>query len=344
MKRVRGNERLLRLTETRVRRWADEHDLADLLLAELDYRLVHALSAIYGSSFLKERLCVKGGTAINKLYLKETSRLSVDLDFNHIGSKEQVAKEKRNLREKITELLKAQDPSYSVTHTKRKYEQTTLKIGYRTVGGTPQNFKLEISHVERFPILEPVEKQLETSEGRFGISTYQLEELTATKLRALFERLKGRDIYDLYFVSELKPRPEAISTRKLFLYYFYRSKKVFNPKVYFRNLDEKYKSGRYIDDVSKFVKPTVQFSFKAATEHVISYYSFLEELDERDEDFLALARLLLGGQIAKKRLPEIKKIKHPLKHLFKNLEISEAAKEIVTDQIRLYSKKKKHKR
>jgi predicted nucleotidyltransferase component of viral defense system len=128
VKQVRGNKRLLRLTETRVRSWADEHDLADLLLAELDYRLVQALNAIYGNSFLKERLCMKGGTAINKLYLKETSRLSVDLDFNHIGSKEQVAKEKRSLREKITELLKAQDPSYSI-HTKRRYEQTTLKIG-----------------------------------------------------------------------------------------------------------------------------------------------------------------------------------------------------------------------
>lgn len=126
---------LLRLTETSVRSWADEHGLADLLLAELDYRLVKALEAIYGDDYLAERLYMKGGTAINKLYLKETSRLSVDLDFNHIGSKEQVAKEKRNLREKITELLKAQDLSYGI-HTKRKYELTTLKIGYRTVGGT----------------------------------------------------------------------------------------------------------------------------------------------------------------------------------------------------------------
>jgi predicted nucleotidyltransferase component of viral defense system len=31
---------------------------------------------------------MKGGTAINKLYLGETSRLSVDLDFNHLGPKD----------------------------------------------------------------------------------------------------------------------------------------------------------------------------------------------------------------------------------------------------------------
>jgi len=330
---------LLRLNESRVRSWADEQGFADLSLAELDYRLVQVLRILYGNSFLAKRLYLKGGTAINKLYLKATPRLSVDLDFNHIGSKDQVLRERGQVREEITTFLKAQDPSYDI-QVKRKYEQTTLNIRYRTLMGTPQHFKMEISHIERFPILEPVEKQFETSEGPFGIATYQLEELTATKLRALFERFKGRDIYDLYFVSKLEPEPTA--TRKLFLYYFYRSRKVFNPKVYFRNLGERYSSGSYIDDVSRFVKPTVQFSLKEAAGHAMSYCSFLGELDERDKDFLALARLLLDREIAKKKLDKVKQIKHPIEHLFGDLNISKEAKEISTDQIRLYSKKKQH--
>lgn len=206
--------------------------------------------------------------------------------------------------------------------------------------GTPQHFKMEVSHIERFPILEPVEKQLETSEVQFDIATYQLEELTATKLRALFERFKGRDIYDLYFVSKLEPEPAT--TRKLFLYYFYRSRKVFNPKVYFRNLAERYSTGSYVDDVSRFVKPTVQFSLKRAAGHVTSYYSFIGELDERDKGFLALAQLLLDREIPKKKLDAVRQIKHPIEHLFGGLKISKEAKEISTDQIRLYSKKKRH--
>jgi len=325
---------LLRLTEREVRSWADEQGFANLLLAELDYRLVQALNMLYQDNFLAERLYMKGGTAINKLYLGETSRLSVDLDFNHIGQKEQVLKERRKVRERITGLLKKQDNSY-VIYYKPRYEQTTIKVRYETVVGPTQRFKVEISHIERFPILEPVEKQLGTPSGQLSIITYQLEELTATKLRALFERLKGRDVYDLFFISKLKPEP--VVTRKMFLYYFYRSKKVFNPRIHYKNL---YVSRRYVDDVSGFVKPTVQFSLKKAIGHVASHYSFLKELDKRDEDFLALARLLLGRQVARKRLVEIKRIKKPLKYLFNNLNISKEAREISTDEIKLFIKKK----
>jgi predicted nucleotidyltransferase component of viral defense system len=48
---------------------------------------VHALRAIYTDPFLRDRLYLKGGTAPNKFYRPGTSRLSVDLDFNAVGSK-----------------------------------------------------------------------------------------------------------------------------------------------------------------------------------------------------------------------------------------------------------------
>jgi predicted nucleotidyltransferase component of viral defense system len=87
---------MIRLTGHDVRVWADEQGVPDLLFAELDYRLVKTLEALYGDDFLSKRLCMKGGTAINKLYLAETSRLSVDLDFNQIGPKEEVLRERPN--------------------------------------------------------------------------------------------------------------------------------------------------------------------------------------------------------------------------------------------------------
>lgn len=76
----------------------------------------------------------------------------------------------------------------------------------------------------------------------------------------------------------------------------------------------------------------------------MSHYSFLNELDEKDEDFLALARLLLGGQVEKKKLNRIKQIKKPLEYLFKGRQISKEASEISTEEIRLYSKKKRKQR
>jgi predicted nucleotidyltransferase component of viral defense system len=328
---------MLGLTDHDVRVWADEQGLSDLLFAELDYRLVKTLEAIYRDDFLSKRLCMKGGTAINKLYLGETSRLSVDLDFNHLGPKEEVLRERRDVRERIVELLKKQDNSYDF-HYERRYEQTRIKARYKTVAGPIRSFKIEISHVERFPIVSSVKKQVKTPDGLADVITYTLEELTATKLRALLERFKGRDIYDLYFISQLKPDPTTV--RKMFLYYFYRARKVFNPKVHYKNLNKRYKTGNYVNDVSAFIKPTVTFDLTEAAQNVIAAYSFLNELDSRDRDFLNLACLLLGKEVARESLVKLRKIDKPMKLLFDDIVICPEALAISTSEIKLFSKRK----
>ncbi|MCW4018968.1 MAG: nucleotidyl transferase AbiEii/AbiGii toxin family protein [Candidatus Bathyarchaeota archaeon] len=329
---------MLNLTNHDLKVWADEQNLPDLLFAELDYRLVKTLETLYKDEFLSKRLCIKGGTAINKLYLVETSRLSVDLDFNQIGPKEEVLRERPDVRERIVELLTKQDSSYEI-HSEHRYEQTRIKSRYKTVAGPPWSFKIEISHVERFPIVSPVKKQVKTPDGLADVVTYTLEELTATKLRALLERFKGRDVYDLYFISQLKPNPTVI--RKMFMYYFYRSRKVYNPKVHYKNLMERYEIGNYKDDVTDFVKPTVTFDLTRAAKNVISQYSFLNQFDSQDKDFLKLAGILLGKRVPKESIDRLKTVDKPFKLLFDSINISQEASEISTDEIRLFRKKKR---
>jgi predicted nucleotidyltransferase component of viral defense system len=306
------------------------------MLAELDYRLVKILDAVYHDDFLAKRLYMKGGTAINKLYLKETSRLSVDLDFNHIGPKEEVLKERHAIREHICKILEKHDEE-CITHYKHRYEQTTIKARYKTLMGPTRSLKIEISHVERFPILPPVQKQVKTPEGNSEVTTYTLEELTSTKLRALMERSKGRDVYDLYFISQLKPDPAI--TRKMFLYYFYRSRKVFNPKIHYQNLTERYEK-TYVDDVSAFVRSTVKFDLGKAAKEVTSAYSFLNDLDSDDKAFLKLAAMLLGRKIRKEDLVKLRRVERPLTLLFNGREISQTAAAISPDDIKVFSKNK----
>lgn len=328
---------MLRLTSRAVRVWADEQELSDMLFAELDYRLVKALEVLYRDEYLSKRLCMKGGTAINKLYLGETSRLSVDLDFNHLGSKEEVLRERRDLRERIVKLLEKQDNSYDF-HYERRYEQTRIKVRYKTVAGPVRSFKIEISHIERFPIVSSVKKQIKTPEGLADVITYTLEELTATKLRAFLERFKGRDVYDLYFISQLKPDPTV--TRKMFLYYFYRARKVFNPKVHYKNLVKRYEVRNYVDDVSAFVKPAVTFDLAKAAQKVISHYSFLNELDPQDRDFLKIAGILLGKKVSKESFARLQDVEKPLKLLFGDISVSPEALEISKNEIRVFDKNK----
>ncbi len=47
--------------------------------------LLHLLEVLFHHPFLKDRLALKGGTALN-LFLFELPRLSLDLDLNYVGS------------------------------------------------------------------------------------------------------------------------------------------------------------------------------------------------------------------------------------------------------------------
>lgn len=326
---------MLELNERILRGWADEISINDLVLAEQDFRLSHVLIDIGSDDFLGERLYLKGGTAINKLYLKETPRLSVDLDFNAVGEKARVLAERKAIRDRLIRLLEEQDAGYKVKYDYR-YEQTTVHAKYTPIFGGEQTLKLEISNVERFPIMQGrrMDFVLPLTGESFEITTYQLEELSSTKIRALFDRLTGRDIYDIYQLSSFDLDLRAL--RKMVLYYFFRSKKVFNPKLFFRNLETKFKSGKLVDDVSGFIRAGGHFSLERAIDDVISFCSFLWELDERDEIFLALAGDLLGKDVSKKKLAVASTIEHPLAYLFDDIAITDQASKIAVDDIRVF--------
>lgn len=71
-------------------------------------------------------------------------------------------------------------------------------------GGTALNklFKVEINTTEHFqvrsPLMVPYSIDSEWFQGNCMIATYEIEELLATKLRALYQRRKGRDLFDLW--------------------------------------------------------------------------------------------------------------------------------------------------
>lgn len=321
---------MIEITETKIRNWADKLKIENLVLAEQDFRLTQTLKDIYSNVFLKERIYLKGGTAINKFYFGKTSRLSIDLDFNAIGEKESLLKERKEMENNIISILKEEDSSY-IFKIKRKYELLTITVYYKPIFGVKQKIKIEISTIERVPILGKRER------GRdFSVNTYTIEEILATKIRAVFERLKGRDIYDLHLASFFDLNKKLL--RKLVLYYFYRSGKVFNPKIFFKNIEEKFLSKRHIDDVSVFIRGDVKFSMEKAMERILKFYSFLGNLDENDEKFLVLAKTMLGEEVGKKK-QLVKDIKHPLALLFKNLPITERAKKMNLQEFKIFRKR-----
>ena len=331
-----------RITERNVRIHADEMRNSSLMLAEHDIRLSSMLEGICSDDFLSGRLLLKGGTAINKFYLKDTPRFSVDLDFNHLGSKERVIAEKKPMREAIQRLLN-EDGSYHVTF-RHRYEQTTVEAEYKPLFGGSQKIKIEISHVERFPILplQRVEFTAPVSDRVVKVDGYKLDELTSTKLRAFYERLSGRDIYDLYFISKLHSL-NLNHVRKMLIYYLYRSRKIFNPKTFSARINDAISKNRIEDDVTGYIRNDAKFRLMQAAAAVSSYFSPLKFLGGREIVFVHLAKELLGKQaVPKEYRPIIKGIEYPFRFLFNEdkAALSEEAWNIKARDIEFFKKKK----
>lgn len=91
------------------------------------------------------------------------------------------------------------------------------KVYWRTTAasGIPLRIKIEVNTHERSPALPLITlpHRVESTwwQGQSDVRTFQPSELVATKIRALYQRSKGRDLFDLWLALEhLHLQPQAI--------------------------------------------------------------------------------------------------------------------------------------
>lgn len=165
--------------------------------------LSQALCAIANDDLLSEELTVRGGTAFHKLFLPSPRRYSEDLDYvrSSAGGIGPIMK-------RLTEL--GEKNGFSVRTRIGQFPKVFWHTTAQT--GTPLKIKIEIDTFERSPALPFLFKHHDIDTKWLKISsdirTFQPEELVATKLRALYQRSKGRDLYDIWLaldILELEP-------------------------------------------------------------------------------------------------------------------------------------------
>ena len=70
---------------------------------------------------------------------------------------------------------------------------------------------------------------------------------------------------------------------------------------------------------------------------MLDRFVFLEDLDERDREFLRLARLLLGEPTSEHETEKLAQIEHPLARLMEGSAITSEAAAMRQDDIRLFA-------
>lgn len=190
--------------------WRAEAPWIEDAQVEQDLVISRALIDIFSHPVLKDALAFRGGTALYKLFLKPAARYSEDIDLVQVKA-EPAGDVMTALRDVLSPWLD-DNPRY-----KQGDSRVTFRFRFQSEDPTPQplSLKVEINTREHFAVhgLEdiPFEVQSRWYEGACAIPSYGLNELLGTKLRALYQRRKGRDLFDLYVALQHRDSdPERI--------------------------------------------------------------------------------------------------------------------------------------
>lgn len=167
------------------------------------YYLLDILQQILKIDFLKNRLVLKGGTALNIFCFEEIPRLSVDIDLNYIGSLDRdiMIKEREEINYIVFKIF--QQNNYELYRNPSHHAGGKSVWRYSNAFGTKGNLELDINYLYRQPIL-PITylKPSKLFALDFECPTLDIHELTAGKLSALFSRNASRDVFDSYYLMK----------------------------------------------------------------------------------------------------------------------------------------------
>lgn len=188
----------------------------DAVQLEKVIRLRQLLIEFRKHSFLRERLVLKGGTAVNLFYV-ELARLSVDIDLNYIGQldREEMLRERPEIvkaTEQITETL-----GYKVQKGADDYALDEWFLAYQNHIGSPDQIQVEINFLMRASALAPQSRQAMPigDEPACEFPVLAIEELFAGKIRAMIDRRHPRDLYDLFRLGRARLTYDSDLMRKL---------------------------------------------------------------------------------------------------------------------------------
>ena len=231
---------------------------------EQDLIISRALVDLYNEPHIKEDLVFRGGTALNKLFIKPPARYSEDIDFVQRNS-DPIGQTIDAIRELFKPWLG--DPKWKITQRGAK-----LIYKYESINKMPAKLKIEINTTEHFQVLSlktvPFSMDSAWFKGAADIITYEMDELMATKLRALYQRRKGRDLFDVWYVAT----HELINLSQVFdifsKYCTYNDVKI-SREEFIKNLEQKKDHRDFHMDMSILLPSKLNWNFEEAYQFVV---------------------------------------------------------------------------
>jgi predicted nucleotidyltransferase component of viral defense system len=247
---------------------------------EQDLLLCRAMVALFDDRFLQSQIAMRGGTLLHKVYLAPPSRYSEDIDLIVVGNRPE-----GHIRKALNRVLKGVlgTPRQSVWDNLTLAIRNTVKpsrvlrMTYAAPSLTEPGKSLEVvveaNVTERTPfrpvVKIPFEFPFRDSVIRTQVNGYDIHEMLGTKLRALFQRRRGRDLFDLYWALTLA-KPAVIPARIIesFQHYLKLEGSVAGRSEFVALLDAHLADRGFCSDVNQLLRAGISYDPQKAGEYV----------------------------------------------------------------------------
>lgn len=236
--------------------WNKQVPWEDIANIEQDLIITRAITDIFSDDYLASELAFRGGTALHKLYLSPQPRYSEDIDLVQINPGPI-----KNILLRLGEVLNYLPGK--VIKTKRFNNTMLFRIQSEIPPIVPIRLKIEINCFEHFNELGlvkiPFSYDSLWSSGSCSITTYKLEELLGTKMRALYQRRKGRDLFDISYALQNATIKEEDVIRCYKRYINFVTDNPPTYKQFVANLEEKITNTEFTGDTVNLLRPGISY-------------------------------------------------------------------------------------
>lgn len=254
------------IPQAHVTHWRGQAPWSSDAQIEQDLVLSRAMVEVFTDATCRAALAFRGGTALHKLFFRPAGRYSEDLDLVQVDA-EPIGPVISALRAKLTPWLG--EPRW-------KQGEGVVTLVYRFPSEIPPvvplRLKVEINTREHFAHLGFTDHPFQVGSpwftGSAPMKTYHLEELLGTKLRALYQRKKGRDLFDLWLAltaSDADPGKIAASFHR----YMEFGQTPVNRTVLEANLAAKMKDPTFTQDVLPLLTDEARERYAASDPYAV---------------------------------------------------------------------------
>ena len=253
------------IPEDYITEWGLKASWKNRAYLEQDLIISRLLVELFSHPEISRKLAFRGGTALYKLYILPSARYSEDIDLVQTVA-EPIGEVLGIIKNIVSPLL---------GRAKWKLSEGRVTLIYRFVleeePSVSSKIKIEINTREHFSVFGFQKKDFAVNSrwfsGEAKIQTYEFSELMATKLRALYQRNKGRDLFDIW----LSMQHRDFNVKKAidaFQQYLKFQKLTVTRAMFEENLAHKMESSLFMSDISPILASHVSWDMVDAAKQL----------------------------------------------------------------------------